>query len=72
MSPVAFFALNIASTTAQLLFMRTVSLMFPTQLEYVLELITTNMKILLVIMVGITLSGALPLLRRKKADEVRV
>jgi len=66
MSPVAFFALNIASTTAQLIFMRTVCLMFPTQLDYVLELVTTNMKILLVIMVGVTLSGASPLLRRKK------
>lgn len=68
MSPIAFFALNIGSTTAQLLFMRTVCQMMPDKLDYVLELISANVKILLLIMVAITLLGALPLLRSKKDE----
>merc|ERR1712232_91486 len=66
MSPVAFFTLNIGSTAGQLLVMRYICLMFPGRIDDALDFISKYMKILLAIMIGITLVGALPMLRKKK------
>lgn len=66
MPPIAFFALNIGSTAAQLLLMRYVCIQFPDRIDDVLFYIKKYMIWLLVIMVGITLAGALPMLRKKK------
>lgn len=68
MPPAAFFALNVGSTVAQLLVMRYICSMFPDNIDYALSLIGRYMKILLAIMVGITLFGALPMLRKKKEE----
>lgn len=60
MPPLTFFALNIGSTTAQLLLMRAVCSKFPDQLDYARELINQYMQVLVIIMVVITLWGAVP------------
>lgn len=66
MSPVAFFSLNIGSTAAQLVLMRYICLQFPGRIDDALEMIGKYMKVFLLIMVCITLVGALPMLRKKQ------
>lgn len=68
MPPIAFFTLNIGSTAAQLLVMRYVCLQFPDKIDLILGYIQKYMLIFLLIMVGVTLAGALPMLRKKKTD----
>jgi membrane protein DedA with SNARE-associated domain len=69
MPPIAFFGLNITSTAAQLLVMRYVCLQFPDRIDEVIGFIGKYMVIFLVIMVGITAAGALPMLQKKKDDK---
>jgi len=66
MPPVAFFSLNIGSTAAQLVLMRYICLQFPGRIDDVIGFVGKYMAVFLVIMVGITLAGALPMLRKKK------
>jgi len=66
MPPMAFFTLNTGSTAAQLVLMRYICLMFPGRIDEALEMIRSYMMILLAVMVGMTLFGALPMLRKKK------
>lgn len=66
MPPVAFFALNIGSTTAQLVLMRYICMQFPGRIDDALEMISKYMKLLLAIMVVITIIGAMPMLRKKQ------
>jgi len=68
MPPIAFFSLNISSTAAQLVLMRYICVQFPDKIDWVLGQIKQYMLIFLAVMVGITLVGALPMLRKKKAD----
>jgi membrane protein DedA with SNARE-associated domain len=73
MNPLVFFMLNIGSTAAQLLAMRAICCKFPNHVDYVLEIISTNVKIILVICLVVTLYGILPLLRgTKKSEEVKI
>lgn len=66
MSPVAFIALNVGSTVCQLLVMKYICIWFPHRINEILGFIQKYMLWLLVLMVGITLVGALPMLRKKR------
>lgn len=69
MPPIAFFTLNIGSTAAQLLLMRYICEQFPDKVDWVLGQIKQYMLILLAVMVGITLVGALPMLRKSWSEK---
>jgi len=69
MAPVAFILLNVSSTAGQLLVMRYICLQFPDRIDELLGYIKKYMMYLLAIMIGITLFGALPMLRKKKKED---
>jgi len=69
MAPVAFILLNVSSTAGQLLVMRYICLQFPDRIDELLGYIKQYMMYLLAIMIGITVFGALPMLRKKKKED---
>jgi len=69
MAPIAFILLNVGSTAGQLLVMRYICLQFPDRIDELLGYIKQYMMYLLAIMIGITVFGALPMLRKKKKED---
>jgi len=69
MQPALFIILNVGSTAAQLILMRYICLQYPGYIDDALGLIKQYMMYLLAIMVGITIFGALPMLRGKKKED---